>query len=71
MKNFLLENEDLVVGASDALAGAGGGAGGVAGLAAVLTRAERLYFVGQDFTINLIPQAVVVVGWLALVSIDN
>ena len=67
MKNFLLENEDLVVGASDALAGAGGGAG----LAAVLTRAERLYFVGQDFTINLIPQAVVVVGWLALVSIDN
>lgn len=31
----------------------------------LLDKAERLYFVGDNYTINLIPQALLLVGWLA------
>ena len=35
----------------------------------LLDKAERLYFVGDNYTINLIPQALLLLGWLALVGL--
>ena len=32
--------------------------------AGLLDKAGRIYFVGDGFTINLIPQALLVAGWL-------
>ena len=33
--------------------------------AGLLDKSERLYFVSDTFTINLIPQALFLLGWLA------
>ena len=55
VKQLLLDNEELVVSAYSGLVRA----------ARELDRDERIYFAGDGFTINLVPQTLLVLGWLA------
>ena len=55
VKQLLLDNEELVVSAYSGLVRA----------ARELDRDERIYFVGEGFTIDLVPQTLLVLGWLA------
>ena len=56
-KNILLDNEELVKASYYGLMKQMKNSG-------LLDKSERLYFVGQGFTINLIPQALLILGWL-------
>ena len=56
-KNVLIDNEDLVKASYYGFMKQAQQAG-------LLDKAGRIYFVGEGFTINLIPQALLVAGWL-------
>ena len=58
MKSLLLDNEELIQTSYYGLMKHAKQSG-------LLDKAERLYFVGDNYTINLIPQALLLLGWLA------
>ena len=58
IKNLLLDNEELLQTSYYGLMKHAKHSG-------LLDKDERLYFVGESYTINLIPQALLLLGWLA------